>query len=238
MSRVSGVRGTVLLVHGLGRGPWSMWPLARAARRHGYAVRNWGYASRRGDAAALAAPRPGELARLADAGAGPVHVVTHSLGGILVRACLARAGAARQRAALGRVVMLAPPNHGSELAERLREGALPRRVLGPAMAALGTGPEAVPRRLGALPAGVEVGVIAGDRAFAPLLGRWLPAPHDGKVSVASARVDGMADFAVVRRGHTFLMWAPEVRRDVFAFLAGGRFAARPDATPDASARRG
>ena len=221
---MGGERGTVVLVHGLGRTRWSMAPVAWAARRRGYAVLNWGYPSRRGTVAAHAAALAAALERLVAEGPGPVHLVTHSLGGIVVRAALAQPEAAAWRDRLGRIVMLAPPNQGSELADRLRAWSVPRRVLGPAGMALGTGPDALPRVLGALPPGLEVGVIAGDRAWSPLLGRWMPRPHDGKVSVASTRVAGMTDFAVVARGHTFLMLAPEVHARIFAFLSRGRFA--------------
>jgi hypothetical protein len=200
-----------------------MAPVAWAARRREYAVVNWGYPSRRAPIAAHAAALAGALRALAERSPGPLHLVTHSLGGILVRACLALPAAAAWRHRVGRVVMLAPPNHGSDVAERLRRLRAFRRLVGPAGEELGTGADGVPARLGAPPAGVSVGVIAGARGTSPLFGRWLPRPNDGKVSVASARLPGMADFRVVRRGHTFLMLAPEVHAAVFAFLAHGRF---------------
>ncbi|GLC24661.1 esterase/lipase family protein [Roseisolibacter agri] len=227
-------RGTVVLVHGLGRTRWSMAPLAWAARRRGYAVVNWGYRSRRGTVAMHAAGLADRLAQLAAQGVGPVHLVTHSLGGIVVRASLELPAASAWRHRLGRIVMLAPPNQGSELADRLRAWRVTRRVLGPAFLALGTGPESVARQLGALPAGIEVGVVAGTRNWNPLFGRWMPRPHDGKVSVASTRLAGMTDFSAVARGHTFLMLAPDVHARIFAFLAHGRFMPdrpRPDPSP-------
>lgn len=222
-NRPASARGIVVLVHGLGRTSWSMAPLAWAARRRGYRVRNWGYRSRGGTIADHGAALAAMLQKLAETESGPIHVVTHSLGGIVVRAALQHESASAWRGRLGRIVMLAPPNHGSELADRFAVWPVTRRVLGPAGVALGTGESSVPQTLGALPPGVEVGVIAGDRTFDPILGRLMPGPHDGKVSVASTHVEGMTDHRVVHRGHTFLMLAPDVQSAVFGFLERGRF---------------
>ena len=215
--------GIVVLVHGLNRTSWSMSPLAWAARRRGYTVRNWGYRSRGGTIAEHGAALAAMVRKLAETESGPIHIVTHSLGGIVVRAALQHESSDAWRHRLGRIVMLAPPNHGSELADLFAAWPVTRRVLGPAGVALGTGTDSVPHTLGALPDGVEVGVIAGDRTFDPLLGRLVSGPHDGKVSVASTHVEGMTDHRVVHRGHTFLMIAPDVQAAVFAFLEHGRF---------------
>lgn len=216
-------RGIVVLVHGLGRTSWSMAPLAWAARRRGYTTRNWGYRSRGGTIADHGAALAAMLQKLSETEPGAIHVVTHSLGGIVVRASLQHPSSDVWRGRLGRIVMLAPPNHGSELADLFAAWPVTRRVLGPSGVALGTRESSVPQALGALPAGVEVGVIAGDRTLDPILGRLVAGPHDGKVSVASTHVEGMTDHRVVHRGHTFLMLAPDVQTAVFAFLENGRF---------------
>jgi hypothetical protein len=142
------------------------------------------------------------------------------MGGILLRVAVAEGlvGVTRIR----RVVMLAPPNQGSELAEWLRPRWYYRLLMGPAAQQLGTGVESVPLALPPVP--FSAGVIAGARRLLPPLARDpFPGPNDGKVAVARASVAGMADFVVVPRSHTFLMWAPEVRAAVFRFLAEGRF---------------
>ena len=123
---------------------------------------------------------------------------------------------------LGRVVMLSPPNSGSEVAERLRHHALYRWVMGPAGSELGTGSDSIVKRLGALSA--ECGIIAGSSSMDPWFAAWLPKPNDGKVSVASAQLDGMRDFLVVPRTHAFIMRDDEVISEVLSFLAAGHFA--------------
>lgn len=210
-------RGAVVLLHGLGRTRRSMEPLARAARRRGYLAFNHAYPSRRHGVDALAAGVRQALWPALSRLPGPVHFVTHSLGGLLVRAALA----AEPLPTLGRVVMLCPPNGGSEVADRLRGGLLYRWFLGPAGQELGTDPTGAPARLG--PPAFETGVIAGCRSVEPHLARYIPGPSDGKVAVARTRLEGMRDFLVVERSHPFAMRAPEVIEAVFRFLEEGKF---------------
>jgi hypothetical protein len=210
----------LVLLHGLGRTRWAMQPLAREGERRGYRVLNLGYPSRSGDVATHAERVAEHIVRALPE--GPLYVVTHSLGGIVLRAAVARGHLPAARVA--RAVMLAPPNQGSELAEMLwhhpRVGALVRRTLGPAGAEVGVGPDAIVAALPAVP--FELGVIAGDRPLTPFLDVF-PGPNDGKVSVARAAVPGMRELLVVPHTHTFLMRAPRVQAATFAFLEHGSF---------------
>src|SRR6185295_16595733 len=103
-----------------------------------------------------------------------IHFVTHSLGGIVLRQYMLTHPVKN----LGRVVMLAPPNQGSELADRFQHNFLYKFFTGPAGQELGTDPVSVPNRLG--PAAFEVGIIAGDSSLNPVLSAWIPGPDDGK----------------------------------------------------------
>lgn len=210
---------TVVLLHGLGRGPASMWPLACSLKRAGYEVVNVGYPSQRAPIAELAETALAPIFAAAPSGAR-IHVVTHSLGGILVRQYLEAHGAP---ASLGRVVMLAPPNAGSEIADALAGWGLYRKINGPAGLALGTGPDGAPALLGSPPAGVEIGVIAGDRSWNPVFSALIPGPDDGKVAVARTHLSGERDHLTLPYSHTWLMNRAETRRQVTAFLRGGRF---------------
>jgi hypothetical protein len=154
------------------------------------------------------------------AGDGAVDVVTHSMGGIVLRA--AAASGAVPPPIIHRVVMLAPPNHGSELADRLKDYRIYRFALGPAGQQIGTGEHSVPMRLPPPP--FEVGIVAGRRGTNPFSARVLGDENDGTVTVASTQLEGMRDLAIVDRGHTFIMWAPDVLAHIFSFLETGRFA--------------
>ena len=130
--------------------------------------------------------------------------------------------------------MLAPPNAGSELADRLKPTWFYRTVNGPAGQQLGT--DGLPRALGPWPAGAgELGIIAGDVSLNPLFSATLPGPNDGKVTVASARLAGLKDFLVVPYSHTWLAWRRPVLAQIQAFLRTGRFdpGEKPAAAPRA-----
>lgn len=215
---------TVVLLHGLGRGPASLWPVERELRRHGYTVVNVSYPSQRLSIPELAEQTLGPVFASAAPGAGRVHLVTHSLGGILVRQWLHDHGVPSR---LGRVVMLAPPNGGSEIVDTLAGWRLYAWLNGPAGVDLGTAAHHAPARLGALPAGVEVGVIAGGFSWNPLFSALIEGPDDGKVSVARTHVPGEAGHLVLPYSHTWLMNRAETRRRVLAFLRDGRFAPPP-----------
>jgi pimeloyl-ACP methyl ester carboxylesterase len=212
---------TVVLLHGLARSPLSLVRLGFALRAAGYTVRNLDYASRSADIATLATTTLGPVFAEAPPDGTRIHVVTHSLGGILVRQYLHDHGVPP---GLGRVVMLAPPNEGSEIVDRLRDWKLFQLINGPAGLELGTSPAEAPRALGPLPDGVEAGVIAGDRTLNPLFSALLPGPNDGKVTVAATHVVGETDHLTLPATHTWIMWRSDALAQVEAFLRDGRFA--------------
>lgn len=155
---------------------------------------------------------------LAERRDGRVHFVAHSMGGLLTRVYIARHRPMR----LGRVVMLGTPNGGSEVADLLKDLAIYRAVFGPAGLQLTTIPDPV---LADLPSpDYEIGIIAGCRTIAPIASAFvLPWPNDGRVSVASAKLDGMADHVIVKAPHAGLPRHAVALEQTIAFLREGRF---------------
>lgn len=208
----------VVLLHGLARSAGSMDVLSGALKDAGFEVCNVGYPSTELPIDTLASDivLP-EILGCAGPEPRAVNFVTHSMGGIIVRQLRASDSGLR----FGRVVMLGPPNQGSEVVDALGELAPFEWLNGPAGQELGTGEESVPRALGATD--LEVGVIAGRRSINPMLSMIIPGEDDGKVAVENTRLEGMRDFLVVSVSHPFLMKSPEVIRQAIHFLRSGRF---------------
>lgn len=206
----------VVLLHGLSRSSESMSKLGEAINESGFDVVNVSYPSRElpiEDLASLAVAQGLGACEPADT----VHFVTHSLGGILVRIYFLDQNSEN----LGRVVMLAPPNQGSEVVDTFKELPGFDLIYGPAGMQLGTDEDSLPNQLGSV--NFELGIIAGNKSINPLLSQFLPNPDDGKVSVARTKVDGLADFIVVPESHTFIMRSNEVIEQTIAFLRTGSF---------------
>ncbi len=197
--------------------------IQRALEAAGYAVLNLDYPSRHFRLDALAETIHPAVARFAGANQGVLHVVAHSMGGLLARVYLARYRPAR----LGRVVMLGPPNGGSEVADFLRHWPLYRLVFGPA----GQQHVTAPNDEGLFAFGAvdyELGVLAGDRPLIPTIsGLLLPGLNDGKVTVASTRLAGMKDHRTISTSHTRLAAHPKAIAATLRFLQDGRFGAAP-----------
>lgn len=225
-SKSSASSECVVLLHGLGRSALSMKYIERSLNKEGYVVVNKSYPSRSASVEELAAPALdsalGECPEHAN-----IFVVTHSMGGILLRQYLSEQAIPN----LQRVVMLAPPNQGNELAAifsawSIGSWEVGQWFAGPALAELSNAASNshsanLPHQLGAVK--FELGVIAGSRSYNPVFSRWLPGRDDGKVTVVSTRVDGMSAHIVMQNSHTFMMWDAEVIEQTVSFLQTGRF---------------
>jgi len=206
---------SVILLHGLGRTSRAMKKLERELEKD-YFVVNLTYASMRHPIEHLAESAISKSLEQCDP-KKPIHFVTHSLGGILVRQYLSHNTVEN----LGRTVMLGPPNQGSELSDFFSKSTLFKLVNGPTGGQLGTGTNSIPINLGEV--NFELGIIAGNRSFNPLFSKLIDGANDGKVSVNRSKIKGMTDHLVLPVSHTFMMLDPVVIHQVKHFLLDGGF---------------
>ena len=208
----------VVLLHGLNRSWRAMDKMAEALQAEGYSTANVDYPSQQGNVEGLApvAVNSGlDQCRLS--GANEIHFVTHSMGGILLR----YAHGIDPIPELGRVVMLGPPNQGSEVVDRTRDWSVTRTFSGEAGMQLGTDKNDIPAQLD--PVDFELGIVAGTGSINPFMSAILPEADDGKVTVERTKVDGMSDFMLVSNSHRTLMKSNSVIENTVAFLRSGHF---------------
>ncbi|MFH1008495.1 MAG: alpha/beta hydrolase [Candidatus Latescibacterota bacterium] len=206
-------------MHGLARTEKSLSKLEHYLESMGFSVINMGYPSREKTVPELSEDvMPAAIEQCVAMHASKIHFVTHSMGGILVRYFLAHNAVPN----LGRVVMLSPPNKGSEVVDKLKDTPIFKWINGPAGTELGTDEGGIVNRLGA--PHYEVGIITGDRSINPILSLLIPGSDDGKVSVESAKLQDMKDFLVVHKSHPLIMNDDNVLQQVAAFLRKGVFA--------------
>ena len=218
----------VVLLHGISRSALSFRKMQLALEGAGFTTLNLDYASRRKALEGLAEDIHPAIQPYADRIDGSVHFVCHSMGGLLARVYIAR----HRPKHLGRVVMLGTPNGGSEIADRLKNIGVYRAFFGPAGQQLGTQRDAAIEALFP-PIDYPVGIIAGNRSIDPLAGTMLPKPHDGRVSVANTKLEGMADHVVVAASHPWLVRNSDTIVSTIAFLRSGKF----DATSQIGGRK-
>ncbi len=209
----------VVVLHGLIRSASSMQKMASSLEKEGFEVVNVDYPSRDYPIEVLApmAVERGLLQCRANDNIETIHFVTHSLGGILLRHYLSEFDIPE----LGRVVMLGPPNQGSIAVDKLESLVGFDWLNGPAGRQLGKGPGSIPLKLP--PADFEVGIIAGTRTIDPITSAVLESPDDGRVSVEDTKLEGMADFVVVKHSHAFMMRMRKPIELTIRFLRTGSF---------------
>jgi hypothetical protein len=212
-------RATVLVLHGFAGFRGMNRPLARMLARSGYRACEVGYDSWGLNLEEVCDRLGTQLNDLDETSTGPLHIVAHSMGGLVARALIN----SRRPRNLGHVVMLGTPNGGSEIADFLNGMALLRPILGRAAPALVTQrPAEIEAMLGRID--YPVGIIAGSRPIMPIAAaRLVPEPSDGKVSVASTRLPEAADHIILPLSHSMLPYHASAHCQIVHFLSHGRF---------------
>lgn len=190
--------------------------IASRLRKLGCQTLNIGYPSRRFDLDHLATHVWRRIEPHVQSQTTPVHFVTHSLGGIILR-LLDR----EHPGLVHRAVMLAPPNQGTRWVNSFYQNRVFRSIIGPAGMQVRTGNDQYFNSLG--PVHFELGVIAGNRPDNPAAKIFFSEPNDGRVSVHSTRIPGMQSHLVLPLGHFYIMFPNAVIIQIANFLEKGDF---------------
>lgn len=206
----------VIILHGIFRSSFHMRHLARFLNENEYDVLNLDYPSTKFPLQDLVEITWQNICeRLTEN--RTTHLVGYSMGGLLVRAILSK----YRPENLGRVVLLATPNKGSEVADFWQNKWIYKKLYGVAGQQLITNQEGIKNLF--KPIDYELGVVAGDFSIDPFSSYLIKGKDDGKVSVESTKVKGMKDHVVVSAGHTFFPHNSEVHAQTLHFLKHGNF---------------
>lgn len=217
-NKVADMSECVVILHGMGRSAGAMKKIEKAFKKSGYATHNKSYNSTSGEEGMLDAVSAG-LEHCEKIKAKSIHFVTHSLGGIAVRYYLTQ----NDINTIDSIVMLGPPNHGSELADAFKNKGWYKAMNKRSGQLLTTDEDSFVNQLGPIPEGIKLGVIAGTKSSDPWFNYLFDRPHDGKVAVESTKLEGMTDHLEVEVGHTRIMKNKLVIQNALNFIKQGEF---------------
>ena len=211
------INESVILLHGLGDVKLSMLKLENALKDEGYTTKNIGYSTTGETIESLAEKELSEVVeRYKKIGFRKIHFVTHSMGGLIVRYYL-------QDHTLptgSRIVMLSPPNHGSEVADHFLESKFYKLIVGDVGQELATDSNILSELKPIVP---EIGIIAGNKSSNKYFSKIIPGEDDGRVAVDNTKLTEMKDFIVVPSTHLTIKYNNEVLKQTVFFLKNGKF---------------
>jgi len=211
------INESVILLHGLGDVKLSMLKLESALKEEGYTTKNIGYSTTGETIESLAEKELSEVVeRYKKIGFKKIHFVTHSMGGLIVRYYL-------QDHTLptgSRIVMLSPPNHGSEVADHFLESKFYKLIVGEVGQELATDSKMLLELKQIIP---DVGIIAGNKSSNSYFSKIIPGEDDGRVAVDNTKLTEMKDFIVVPSTHLTIKYNNEVIKQTVFFIKNGKF---------------
>jgi triacylglycerol lipase len=207
----------VVILHGIARSKDHMADLAEFLQQNGYHTVNINYPSTKYPLKKLSQIIQKEITSQVPP-KSTVNFVGYSMGGLLIRIILQDA----QYENLGKAVQLAPPNNGSEVADFIKNNWLYQKIYGPAGQQLTTDQKRINHLLNGKIT-YPLGVIAGNFSIDPISSAIIPGDDDGKVSIASTKIDGMQDHIIIKSSHTFFPSNKNVQKQVLHFLKFGKF---------------
>ncbi len=207
----------VILLHGLGDVKYSMFKIENDLKDAGYFTKNIGYKPLKETIELLSERELVPLVQIYQKmGFEKIHFVTHSMGGLIVRYFLQE----NELPKGSRIVMLSPPNHGSEVVDYFAESPFFNLLVGDVGKELATNSSFLSNLETVEPA---IGIIAGSKSTNPLFSKIIPGDDDGRVSVENTKLAEMDDFFVVPKTHLTIKYSNLVAYQIQEFLMDGKF---------------
>lgn len=207
----------VYVLHGFGGTKLQMDKIYQALQKDGYLTENYTYPSFKEDLDSLGV----DLCRkVSQEHFDSVSFVTHSMGGLVVRSMYQYKDKMTTFPFVFRIVMLAPPNKGSELAE-IPFVPFVKKALGPNLNYMKTLPDSYVFKL-PIPS-AELGIIAGARGQKPWYNPLLMEDNDGTVGLSSVYLGGERDVVIIQATHSTMPLRPSVVKLVLRFMKMGNF---------------
>jgi esterase/lipase len=218
----------VIILHGILLGKWHLANLAKYLTKQGYKVINIGYPSTKYPLEQLVNIVQENINHklIALEHKSPeytINFIGYSMGGLILRAIFSNNNNNIDiiRKHLGKIVLLATPNHGSEVADFFQNNWLYKKIFGPAGQQLITDQTNIKNLFTKID--YPLGVIAGNASLDYFFSRLIKQPNDGKVSIASTKIDGMQDHIILPASHTWLPYNKKVQSQIVYFLKHGKF---------------
>ncbi len=212
---------TIILLHGIGHNSWNMYAAQRNARKAGYEVINISYPSTKYDVQTLGVYLDVKMNnRRIWPNSKRVHFITHSMGGLVTQNYLHTHKDKIPQEKIGRIVMIAPPLGGSEIADFLKNVPPYRWVFGLAGIDLTTQKRAAVQ----MPPYYDLGIIAGSKHWPYFVARFMmKGDHDGRVTIESTKITGMKDHITLPATHSFISWKKSTHVQALHFIKDGHF---------------
>jgi len=212
----------VVLLHGIGDTKFSMLKLENDLKDAGYKTINVGYPANGKKIETIAND---ELAAAIEKCSDyrKIHIVSHSMGGLVIRYYLNEHNLPEG----SRIVMLSPPNKGSEVADYFHDSKIYELFYGEAGKELETDSDFFKNLK---PIINQVGIIAGSSSMNPFFSRLLPGKDDGRVAVENMKLEEMDDFIVISTTHLLMKYNRQVSKQTIYFLKFGKFSTDEEKT--------
>lgn len=204
---------SAVLVHGFFRTKLNMYFIAKSLKKDNFEVFNWRYKSRDKYINEHAEDLVKELIEISKKRPNePINFVTHSMGGLVLRNAINHKSCPKE-AKIGKVVLIAAPNKGSIVAQKLGNSKFMRFLFKDK-----AGSELMGKTnfddLGAFPSDMDILQIVGTLGVNP----WINGRNDGKVAVSETKLNTPYKQIDMKASHSWICYSPKVIKALKDFL--------------------